>query len=570
MPHHGGNLTVIRTIAILGIAALGLSACTALSGGSDSAAEDAAAFSDAPRDLTSYLSQEFAWGTCDPEWLSDEGAGSDALDQSLIECGNVLVPATYQGVQDIPDFSIAVMRVTRLGGSAEPTTAIFINPGGPGGSGIEQVQYSEFPEALHSEIPFVGFDPRGVGFSDFADGSEIECSDVLDYISYFGESSPASEAELDDLVVQNDLYYEECTANNPYWWTLSTNNVARDLEIMRQVITPGEPLNFIGSSYGTTIAGRYVSLFPEGVGKIVFDSPTTVDDDRIASALIGYEADEVKLRGFVEGYALYADITFDEAWDRVLTVRQRADDDLLVGYAGFEPSPVEPTAMISSEALFTRGIGTLNYLPLDQAQEWFNAGMDSAYLRNWNGDFEYLGFLLDGYDPDSLAGPSLEAKNIVRSNEYEIRVIVNTMDYATDPLTEEQQRELSTKAREIAPLLSALHSDASGYEYFGPPKGLDWESYATADPVIPDPPSTPFIPSNPSGKKLLIVGSINESVTPYSFAKDTAALLAAPLVSVESSEHAPAAGYNNECINTVLLAYFLGTAEVVDVTCPGA
>ena len=569
MSHPGGNLTVIRTIAILGIAALGLSACTALSGGSDSGAEDAAAFSDVPRDLTTYLSQEFAWGSCDPEWLSDKGAGSDALDQSLIECGNVLVPATYQGVQDIPDFSIAVMRVTRLGSSPEPTTAIFINPGGPGGSGIEQVQYSEFPEALHSKIPFVGFDPRGVGFSDFADGSEIECSDVLDYTSYFGEASPASEAELDDLVAQSDLYYEECTANNPYWWTLSTNNVARDLEIMRKVITPGEPLNFIGSSYGTTIAGRYVSLFPEGVGKIVFDSPTTVDDDRIASALIGYEADEVKLRGFVEGYALFADITFDEAWDRVLTVRQRADDDLLVGYAGFEPSPVEPSAMISSEALFTRGIGTLNYLPPDQAQEWFNAGMDSAYLRNWNGDFEYLGFLLDGYDPDSLAGPSLEAKNIVRSNEYEIRVIVNTMDYATDPLTEEQQRELSTKAREIAPLLSALGSDASGYEYFGPPKGLDWESFATADPVIPDPPSTPFIPSNPSGKKLLIVGSINESVTPYSFAKDTAALLGAPLVSVESSQHAPAAGYDNECINSVLLAYFLGTAEVVDVTCPG-
>jgi len=568
MPHHGGHLAVIRTLATVGIVALGLSACTALGGSSDSAAEDAAAFSDVPRDLTDYLSQEFAWGACDPEWLSDEGDGSDVLAQSLVECGTVLVPATYLGVQDIPDFSIAVMRVTRLGGSPEPTTAIFINPGGPGGSGIEQVQYSEFPEALHSEIPFVGFDPRGVGFSDFADGSEIECSDVLDYTSYFGESSPANEAELDAGVEQSDLYYEECTANNPYWWTLSTDNVARDLEIMRQVITPGEPLNFLGSSYGTTIAGRYVSLFPEGVGKIVFDSPTTVDDDRIASALIGYEADEVKLRGFVEGYALYADITFDEAWDRVLTVRQRADDDLLVGYAGFEPSPVEPTAMISSEALFTRGIGTLNYYPPDLAQELFNTGMDDAYMSNWNGTFEWLGFSLDGYDPDSLAGPSLEAKNIVRSNEYEIRVIVNTMDYATDPLTEEEQRELSTKAQKIAPLLSALYSDASGYEYFGPPKGLDWESYATADPLIPDPPTTPFIPSNPSGKQLLIVGSINESVTPYSFAKDTAVLLGAPLVSVDSSQHAPAAGYDNECVNAVLLAYFLDTAEVVDVTCP--
>jgi pimeloyl-ACP methyl ester carboxylesterase len=569
MSHRGGSLTVVGTLATLGVAVLGLSACTALGGTSDPTAEDIAEFADVPRDLTSYVGQEFAWGTCDPAWLSAEGQGSDVLDQSLIECGSVLVPATYRGVQNIPDFSIAVMRVTRLEDKSEPTTAIFINPGGPGGSGIEQVQYSEFPEALHLEIPFVGFDPRGVGFSDFADGSEIKCSDVLDYTSYFGEGSPANEAELDGLVAQSDLYYEDCTANNPYWWTLSTNNVARDLEIMRQVITPGEQLNFIGSSYGTTIAGRYVSLFPEGVGKIVFDSPTTVDDDRIASALIGVEADEVKLRGFVEGYALYAGITFDEAWDRVLTVRQRADDDLLVGYAGFEPSPVEPTAMISSEALFTRGIRTLNYLPPGQAQEWFNAGMDEAYLNNWNGDFEWLGFSLDGYDPSSLAGPSLEAKNIVRSNEYEIRVIVNTMDYALASLTEEEQRELSTKAREVAPLLSALGSDASGYEYFGPPRGLDWESYATADPLIPDPPSTPFVPSNPSGKKLLIVGSINESVTPYSFAKDTAALLGAPLVSVESSEHAPAAGYNNECINSVLLAYFLGSADVVDVTCSG-
>jgi len=212
------------------------------------------------------------------------------------------------------------------------------------------------------------------------------------------------------------------------------------------------------------------------------------------------------------------------------------------GMPGFEPSPRQPEYMISSEALFTRGIRTLNYLPPDEAQKWFNAGMHEAYLNNWNGIFEFYGFLLDGYDPDSLEGPSLEAKNIVRSNEYEIRVIVNTMDYAIEPLTEEEQREFSTKAQEVAPLLWALGSDASGYEYFGPPKGLDWESFATADPLIPDPPTTPFIPSNPSGKQLLIVGSINESVTPYSFAKDTAALLGAPLVSVESSQHAPAAG----------------------------
>jgi hypothetical protein len=66
---------------------------------------------------------------------------------------------------------------------------------------------------------------------------------------------------------------------------------------------------------------------------------------------------------------------------------------------------------------------------------------------------------------------------------------------------------------------------------------------------------------------LLIVGSINESVTPYSFAQDTAKLLGSPLISVESDVHAPAAGYDNECLNDVLATYFLTDDVVGDTTC---
>ncbi len=56
--------------------------------------------------------------------------------------------------------------------------------------------------------------------------------------------------------------------------------------------------------------------------------------------------------------------------------------------------------------------------------------MDDAYATNWNGTFEWLAFRLDGYDPDSLSGASLEEKNIERTNEYEVGVIVNTMDFS--------------------------------------------------------------------------------------------------------------------------------------------
>ena len=560
---------MIRIPALSGIAlaALVISGCaSATDTDPDTTASVDSAVTTGERDLTPYLEQEFSWESCDSAWLID--SPGTVFAQSEVECGTVLVPATYEGSQEIPDFEIAVMRLMRNGGEADRTTGIFINPGGPGGSGIEQVQYSNFPEDIHTEFPFIGFDPRGVGFSDFSDGTEIECSDELDYISYFGEASPANEAELDASIEESNLYYEDCVASNPYWWTLSTNNVARDLEMLRHVLTPGEPLNFIGSSYGTTIAGRYVSLYPGTVGKVVFDSPTTVDDDRIESALISFEANEVKLRNFVEGYVTYAEISFDEAWERILTIRQKADDGELIGYAGYVPSAKSPGNMVSSEALFTRGILTLNYYDESVAQELFNTAIDDAYFSSWNGTFEWLGFSLDGYDPDSLEGGNLDAKNIIRSNEYEIRVIVNTMDYAAEPLTDEEQIELNERSKEVAPLLSQLYSDASGYEYIGPPKGLRWQDFANDDPIIPDPPTTPFVPSNPSGAQLLIIGSIDESVTPYSFAQDTAELLDSPLVSVESSQHAPAASYRNACINEVLSTYFLETGDVVDITCP--
>ena len=517
-------------------------------------------------DISSYLSQDIAWGECDSEWLIDEDSESPVVADSLVECTTLLVPAVYGSSDITQDFSIALMRLSPLEGPT-PEQAIFINPGGPGGSGVEQVQSSDFPDELRAEYSFVGFDPRGVGLSTFSDGTEIRCSDELDYISYFGESTPESEAQYDELIAESDEYYRDCSENNPLWWTLSTESVTRDLDILRELVTPGQPLNFIGSSYGTTIAGRYVSLFPDTVGKIVFDSPTTVDTDRIESALVSYEADEVKLRGYIEGYASHAGIGFNEAWERVLTVKQVADTDSLGGYAGYEVSDVIPESMVSSEALFLRGIFALNYFPEADAQDIFNLAMDDAYLYGWNATFEWLAFSLDGYNPDSLDGLSLDEKQIERSNEYEIRVIVNTMDLGLPPFTEEEQREWSERVKEVAPLTWQLYSDSSGYEYIGPPKGLDWLSIALEDDSIPDPPGVPFVPSNSSGKQLLIVGSINESVTPYSFAKDTAELLGSPLVSVESDIHAPVAWYDNDCINDVLITYFLSDEPIESITC---
>ena len=543
------------SVAFLGVFSLAVSACAAASPADVSPQE---------RDLADYYAQEVSWGECDSEWLIDDEVST--LGESSLDCATILVPAVYDDSADAPDFELALMRRSL---TDDPQGVIFINPGGPGVSGVGQVQFSNFPDELLGSFDIVGFDPRGVNHSSFAGGTEIRCSDVTDYITYFEEGSPANESELDEVVEVLDAHYEGCHADNPYWWTLSTDNVAKDLDILREVVTPGQPLNFLGSSYGTTIAGRYVSDFPDQVGRIVFDSPTTVDTDRIESRLEKLAADEEKLRGFVQGYADNQEITFDQAWETVLEIRQLADDDQLYGFAGPTPAEEYPDTQISSESLFTRGIAALNYVPQADAQNYFNQGIFDAVQYRWNGTFEWFAFWLDGYDPESLYGESIEAKEMVRSNEYEIRTMVNTMDFSQAPLSEQQQREFSDRAEDVAPLLSALYSDASGYEYFGPPKGLSWYQIAVDDPSIPIPPDEPFVPSNPSGAELLIIGSTDESVTPFSFAEDTAEILGGTLIAVESDIHAPAGNYTNDCVNRILIDYFLDRADIEPVTCPG-
>lgn len=551
----GGMLRRGAILASLGVVSLVLSAC---------AAAEPAQVVPTERDLEDYYAQDVSWGECESDWLIDEEVST--LGDSELTCSTVLVPAVYDDSSDAPDFELALMRRSQ---TDNPQGVIFINPGGPGVSGVGQVQFSNFPDELLGSFDIVGFDPRGVNHSSFADGTDIRCSDVTDFITYFEEGSPANEAELDGVVEVLDAHYEGCQADNPFWWTLSTDNVAKDLDILREVVTPGEALNFIGSSYGTTIAGRYVSFFPDQVGRVVFDSPTTVDTDRIESRLEKLAADEDKLRGFVQGYADNQEITFDQAWETVMDIRQLADDDQLYGFAGPIPADEFPDTQISSESLFTRGIAALNYIPQAEAQNYFNQGIFDAVQYRWNGTFEWFAFWLDGYDPETLYGETLEDKEMVRSNEYEIRVMVNTMDFSEPPMPEDEQRELSRRAEEVAPLLTELYSDASGYEYFGPPKGLSWYQIAIDDPSIPDPPDEPFVPSNPSGADLLIIGSTDESVTPFSFAEDTAEILGGTLIAVESDVHAPAGNYTNECVNRILIDYFLGSAEIEPVTCPG-
>ena len=499
----------------------------------------------------------------------DEESQSEILKASEVECATILAPAVYTGDKDVEDFKLQMMRVHQAK-SADFMGTIFINPGGPGGSGVEQVQWSDFPAELLAHYDVIGFDPRGVGASKFADGSEIKCTDKLDYATYFaGEATPANEKEALSFVESNDAYYKDCIKKNPLWWTMSTDHVVEDLELMRQVVTSGEPLNFIGSSYGTTIAGIYVTKYPEHVGKVVLDSPTTVAADTIESDIEDAKAIEKKLEIYLSNYAKHAKITEDEAWQRLLDVRQLADNDQIYGFAGIEPGPGD-MGMVSSEYLITRGILALNYMPEESAITEFITALDELYQYSWNARFEWYSFNLDGYDPNQLEGASLAAKKFVRSNEFEVMAIVNSMDFSPKEKDDAEERKNYELVKAAAPKWNQLNSDSTGYVFYGDTKALSWDSIARSDSAIPDPPTEPLERTNTSGKELLVIGATREAVTPFSFSKETAKQLKSPLIAVDSSEHAPAAGYSIPCLNKVLVQFFTTDEKVKSQSCPGS
>ncbi len=548
---------VLVTIGLAAIVGATLSSCSLLG---------SAAFAS----LDDYTNQQVSWSECDDSLFIESKGQSDLFKTKKadsVDCAAVLVPAAYDDLDGSPDYLIKMMRLNTAKDSDYMGT-IFINPGGPGQSGIEQLQWSNFPEELIAHYNIVGFDPRGVGNSDLSDGTEIKCSDELDYRSYFeGEGSPANLEEYEANIASGDKYFTDCIEKNPYWWTMSTKSVVDDLEIMRKVLLKDEPLNFIGSSYGTTIAGLFVSTYPDSVGKIVLDSPTSSREDLIESALENYKAQEAMLNRLLSYYGSQSGQTVSEAFEELLSYRQLADDDKLVGFAGLVESEDVPGRMVSSESTFLRGILTMNYLPEDQANEAFTQAMQELAKSGSNDIFEWYGLSLDGYDPNSLQGATLEDKKLVRDNSYEVMTIVNSMDYSPEEMSIAEQKELFEKAKKVAPRWVELNSDASGYQYYGEDVGLDWKKIAIDDPEIPDPPTEPLARVNNSGKQLLIVGSMRESVTPYAFSKETAELLKSPLISVDGTEHAPLASYSSSCLNSVLIDYFVKNKEISDKTC---
>jgi pimeloyl-ACP methyl ester carboxylesterase len=188
------------------------------------------------------------------------------------DCGGGFQCATVQAPLDYADPSLGDLGIAVVRRPAEDPErrigALVVNPGGPGGSGIDFVREgaSIFPPLLRRRFDLVGFDPRGVNKS-----TAVRCIDNLDPRAQL-DPSPDDAAELKRLVDDAKAYAAACGERNPRLLPhLSTDAVVEDLDRLR-IALGEEKLTYLGFSYGTLIGALYADRFPDRARAIGLDA----------------------------------------------------------------------------------------------------------------------------------------------------------------------------------------------------------------------------------------------------------------------------------------------------------
>lgn len=511
-----------------------------------------------PIDDSTYRNQSVVWEQCADSLFLEEDHLNENFIVDDVTCASIEVPASYDQAygSDLKPLTIQVMKQSAPDQSKK-LGSLFFNPGGPGDSGIEEIQWLPLDQKLRESYDIIGFDPRGVGAS-----SPIRCSDKMDLESYFtGFVSPENETEALANNKFNDAYMADCLAKNPAWWTTTTANTVRDIDILRELVAGAEPLNFLGSSYGTTLAAQYIAAYPEHTGRIVLDSPTATEGDKYANDLVDAKAQYASFSRMFDKCAEDPECpgeTRADVEDLLIEARDKGEQGKLTGFAGIKESIDSPGDKVSSEYLIYEGILALSYWSIDEAYPEFKTALIELQ-DGWNARFEYYGLSLDGYDPNTME----------RSNSYEILQIVNCLDTdGRDSHTAAEQKAHEGALELANPFAHRFFTAHSGYEHNDDTPGCDWTWEAIADPEIPDPPAQLPSPVNDSGQQFLLIGSKGDNATPYEFAVRTAKSLNSVLLTYEGTGHAIA--YNGfSCIDDKITDYFLtGALPDAGTSCP--
>jgi len=185
-----------------------------------------------------------------------------------VQCATAKVPLDYDRPAG-PTIDVALNR-HRATDPGHRVGSLFLNPGGPGGSGE-----TFLPEALTAIDPslparfdLIGVSPRGTSRS-----TPVQCfATAAEQEAFFGAlpAFPVT-AEIPAWLAAYRDYTDRCArVAGPIIDHSSTANFVRDLDLLRQAV--GDPgFSFLGYSYGSQVGSTYAAMFPSRVRAVVID-----------------------------------------------------------------------------------------------------------------------------------------------------------------------------------------------------------------------------------------------------------------------------------------------------------
>lgn len=184
------------------------------------------------------------------------------------QCATVKVPLDHDEPAGAK-ISLELIRI-KATDQTQRIGSLLINPGGPGGSGVDVVRgiAPYLPPELRQRFDIVGFDPRGIIRS-----TPLLCFDSLE------EAVAALPPFAFPVTRHQEKVWREsdqtiagaCKERDPAILDhMSTADVARDMDLLREALGD-EQLTYLGFSYGSFLGQVYANLFPDRVRAVVID-----------------------------------------------------------------------------------------------------------------------------------------------------------------------------------------------------------------------------------------------------------------------------------------------------------
>ena len=453
-----------------------------------------------PSGLEKFYDQELDWSDCGDN-----------------ECARLTVPLDYAepGGRTI---QVAVLRV-RAGKPDERVGQLVVNPGGPGGSGVQYAAggAAVFGATLARYFDLVGFDPRGVGQSTPLKCASTEQTD--EFLASDPDPDTPAEVRRNDRLTR--AYGEGCLQRSgDLARHVSTVEVARDVDVLRAALGERQ-LDWFGASYGTTIGATYAELFPANVRRMVLDGA-------VAQNISEEQAGVDQARGFQTALDAYLRDCLDKGCflGEDLQQAQGALRDFLADLDA-RPLPSGQEGRPLTEGLAVYGI----FLPL-YVQSYWPLLTEALRRAIQDGDGSQLLQLADQYTQRTSGG--------YQGNQTEALYAVNCADSSDSiPLADVPAR--FGEFEDVAPVFARI------FAY-----GL-----ATCDswPIKPTEPRPDI--EGTGAAPILVVGTTRDPATPYRWAQELAKELDSGVLLSRDGDGHTGFQQGNACVDKAIEAYLV-------------